>query len=175
MNGSIQRLKVLSQLIEDVDTGHVFFEKHNCSINYYSVQCFCKSNRICFCSYYNMKRRSNAPFKKKKFDTPDQDLRRVRCKICESSMSWLTYWSYDHLCISLISSYDFEEPDNENDLATFLPDHKWYHDCKTCSGMFAISQWRHKKIWYHTACTDENRFFFKNLKKFSVIKYTGGC
>ena len=175
MNVSIQKLKVCAQIIENINTGTWYFEKHNCTILYYTVKCFCKSNRICFCSYYyyNMKRRSNIPFKKKKFDRPNQDLRKVRCKLCESSMSWTVYWSYDHICFALFASYDFENPDDENDLATFLPDHKWYHDCKTCSGLFEISQWRYKKIWYHTACTEENKFFYKNLKKFSIIKYTG--
>ena len=93
-------------------------------------------------------------------------------------MTRVSYWSYSHICYLKISSYSYVNDNQEDD--RFLPTHKnahigWYHDCRSCKGMFELSQWKRDTIWYHTACTDNNKSFFKNIKKNYVIKSKGLC
>ena len=72
-----------------------------------------------------------------------------------------------------MSSYSYVNDNQEDD--RFLSVHKndhigWYHDCRKCKGMFPLSQWKCDTIWYYTTCTDNNKSFFKNIKKNNVIK-----
>ena len=182
MNTIPHKIEICAEIITNHDKTQFYLNKTNQTVNYYNklVECSCDNNRICLCNLRNNQimeeeDHSKTRSKRKKFDKSNQELRRVKCNHCFNVMPWIKYWSYEHECFFKLASYSYEKEDD--DLDTFLPWHKnshgWYHNCKKCNGMFEVSQWKYKKIWYHTACTDDDKFFFENLKKIDVIKHKG--
>ena len=116
------------------------------------------------------------PFKRKKFANTHIELRKVRCLQCHEIMSWISYWSFDHICFYKLASYSYVILNNDDSDTFLIPPkkfHGWYHNCANCEGLFPFSQWKFKRIWYHSKCTGENKHFFENLRKVKITKYDG--
>ena len=180
-----QKIEICAELVTNYDKTQFYVNKINHTVNYYVsklVECSCFSNRVCLCNLRTSQTMeeedySNTHSKRKKLAKTNQELRSVKCNHCYNRMPWVKYWSFDHECFHRLASYSYDDDDDDNtELKTFLPQknsYGWYHNCKKCNGLFDLSQWRYKKIWYHTHCTEDNKFFFENLRKVDVIKYNG--
>ena len=181
-----QKIEICAEIVVNSDKTAFYVKEINHTVFVSKlIECSCKSNRVCLCNLRTsqiMEKEdySNTHSKRKKIAKTNQELRPVKCNHCYNRMPWIKYWSFDHECFHRLASYSYDDDDNDDitELKTFLPQkssYGWYHNCTKCKGLFDISQWRYKKIWYHTHCTEDNKNFFENLRKIDIIKYNGMC